>query len=202
MAMKLLTFHNQLVAFLPPDDQDDNFVTFDIIQDTQVSRPKFELGQRVRTQALDRFRGRRGLVLQPGQNSRFQDSLIPRRQAPELSLRVVGDRNLESHGGASTQTARTVLRSTQTGTLLLASPHPQDIPFFIEMNPQRCVRHPQFKWNLLHGNVSRSAAVSNADPRVQDDPDLPWDQAREHNRRDALKPLTRVCEFSCHDQGG
>jgi hypothetical protein len=77
MAMKILAFHNQLVAFIPPNDQDDNFVAFDIIQGTQVARTKLELDQRIRTQALDRFRGCRGLVFQPGQNSRFQHSLAP-----------------------------------------------------------------------------------------------------------------------------
>jgi hypothetical protein len=37
MAMKFLSFHNQLVADFPPDDQDDDLITFDIIQDAQVS---------------------------------------------------------------------------------------------------------------------------------------------------------------------
>jgi hypothetical protein len=39
MAMKLLTFHNQRIADLSPDDQDDNFVSFDIIQGSQVTCP-------------------------------------------------------------------------------------------------------------------------------------------------------------------
>jgi hypothetical protein len=38
MAMKLLAFHNKFVANFPPDDQHDNFLSFDIIQGTQVSR--------------------------------------------------------------------------------------------------------------------------------------------------------------------
>jgi hypothetical protein len=66
MAMELLALHNQFVADFPPDDQDDNFVPFDIIQGPQVSRPQLELGQRIGAQALDRFRGRHGLVLEPG----------------------------------------------------------------------------------------------------------------------------------------
>jgi hypothetical protein len=101
MAMKLLTFHDQLVAFFSPDDQDDNLVTFDIIQGTQAPGPKFELGQRIGPQALDRFRGRRWLVLQPGQNGRFEESLVACRQAPQLPFRVVRDDNLERHGSAS-----------------------------------------------------------------------------------------------------
>jgi hypothetical protein len=39
MAMKLLSFHNQLVAYYPADDEDDNFLFFDIIQGTQISCP-------------------------------------------------------------------------------------------------------------------------------------------------------------------
>jgi hypothetical protein len=34
MAMELLTFHDQLVAFFPSDDQDNNLLAFDIIQGT------------------------------------------------------------------------------------------------------------------------------------------------------------------------
>jgi hypothetical protein len=55
MAMELLAFHNQLVADLSPDDQDDDFFSFNIIQDTQVARPQFKLGQGIRAQALDRL---------------------------------------------------------------------------------------------------------------------------------------------------
>jgi len=40
--MELLTFHNQLVAFFPSDDQDNNFVLFDIIQSTQGTCPKLK----------------------------------------------------------------------------------------------------------------------------------------------------------------
>src|SRR5262249_38775937 len=86
MAMELLSSHDQLVAFFPPDDQDDYLVSFDIIQGTQVPCPKLELGQRIGTQLLDRFRRRRGLVFEPGQDSRFQDSLLTYRQGPQLSF--------------------------------------------------------------------------------------------------------------------
>jgi hypothetical protein len=80
MAMKLLPFHDQLVADLSPDDQDDNFVSFDIVQGAQVTCPKLELRQRIGSQALDRFRGRCRLVLQAGQDRRLQDSLVPNGQ--------------------------------------------------------------------------------------------------------------------------
>jgi hypothetical protein len=39
MGMELLPFHDQLAADFSPDDQDDNFVSFDIIQGTQVTCP-------------------------------------------------------------------------------------------------------------------------------------------------------------------
>jgi hypothetical protein len=57
MAMELLTFHNQLIAFFPSDDQDDNFLTFNIIQDTHVACPKLKLGERIGTQLLVAFVG-------------------------------------------------------------------------------------------------------------------------------------------------
>src|SRR5688572_7183811 len=62
MAMKLLAFHNQFVADLPTDDENNDLVTPDIIQGTQVSCPQFELNQGIGSQSLDRFRRCRGLV--------------------------------------------------------------------------------------------------------------------------------------------
>jgi hypothetical protein len=63
MAMELLSFHNQPIADFPTDDEQDNLVSFHIVQGTQVARPQLELGQRIGTQTLNRFRRRRGLVL-------------------------------------------------------------------------------------------------------------------------------------------
>jgi hypothetical protein len=65
MAMELLPFHNQFVADLSPDNQNDNFVSFHIIQRTQITCPKLELGQRIGTQSLDRVCGNPGLVFKP-----------------------------------------------------------------------------------------------------------------------------------------
>jgi hypothetical protein len=101
MAMELLAFHDQFVADFPPDDQDDNFLSLDIIQGTQVTRPKLELDQRVGPQTLDGFCERRRLVLQPGQDSRFQDALVTNRQRSKLPLGILGDGNLERHGRIS-----------------------------------------------------------------------------------------------------
>jgi hypothetical protein len=47
MAMELLPFYYQSVTDFPPDDQDDNFASFDIIQRTQVPHPQFKLDQRI-----------------------------------------------------------------------------------------------------------------------------------------------------------
>jgi hypothetical protein len=101
MAMKLLSFHNEFITGLAPDEQDDNFVSFDIIQDTPVSSPQLELSERIGAQALDRFRGRRKLMLQPRQDCRFQDSLFTCGQRSKLPISVLRDGNLERHGSAS-----------------------------------------------------------------------------------------------------
>jgi hypothetical protein len=80
MAMELLAFHNQFVADLAPDNQDNNLVSFHIVQGTQVSCPQLELGQRVGAQPFTRPGGRRGMLFEPGQDGRFQDSLVADRQ--------------------------------------------------------------------------------------------------------------------------
>jgi hypothetical protein len=42
MAMKLLAFHNELVAVLPSDEQDYHFISLDIIQGTQIAYAQLE----------------------------------------------------------------------------------------------------------------------------------------------------------------
>jgi hypothetical protein len=74
--MEFLAFHNQCVPHLASNDQEDNLFPLDIIQGTKIACPQFVLGQRVFSQTLDRFRGRRGPVLQAGLDSRFEDSLL------------------------------------------------------------------------------------------------------------------------------
>jgi hypothetical protein len=105
MAMKLFPFHNQLVAHFLAHNKHDNFVFLNIIQGTQVSCPKFELGERIGSQPFDRFGGRRGLVLKTGQDSRFQDPLVTYRQRPELPVSLLRDGDLERHSTASAQYA-------------------------------------------------------------------------------------------------
>jgi hypothetical protein len=80
MGMKLLAFHNQLITNLTTHDEDDNFISFHILQDAQVSCPQFELGQWIRPQLLDRLRGIRRQVLEAGQNGSFKDPLLTRGQ--------------------------------------------------------------------------------------------------------------------------
>src|SRR5690349_17759676 len=101
MAMELLAFHNQLVANLAADREDDNLIVLNIIQDSEVSRAKLILRERIRPQSFDRFRGAVGLVLLPSKNSGFQDSLFTRKQRPKLPFRVLCDRDLERHGAVS-----------------------------------------------------------------------------------------------------
>src|SRR5437762_1805722 len=84
MGMELFSFHNKLVADLAPDKQDHDLVSLDIIQGTQVSRAQLKLAEGVWAQALDRFRECRRLLLQSGQDGRFQNSLLARRQRLEL----------------------------------------------------------------------------------------------------------------------
>jgi hypothetical protein len=76
MAMKLFSFHNQLVSDLAPHDQYDYFVSLDIIQGAQIPRAQFKLGQRIRSQTLDGFRRCGRLVLKPGENGRFEYPLV------------------------------------------------------------------------------------------------------------------------------
>jgi hypothetical protein len=97
MAMELLSFDNQFVTGLPPHDEEDNLVTLYIIQGTQVSYPQLKLRQRIGSQPFDSFRRSFGLVLEPGQDRRFQDSPITRRQGPKLSFAVLGDGDPVGH---------------------------------------------------------------------------------------------------------
>ena len=80
MAMKLLAFDDQLVADFAADEEDDDLAFIDIIQDPQVSDTQLEVRKWIGAQALDRFRGYRGLGQRPGLDRGFQDPLFPHRQ--------------------------------------------------------------------------------------------------------------------------
>jgi hypothetical protein len=47
MAMKLLPANDQLVSHFMTDGKQDDLITFHIVQHTQVTRPKLELGKRI-----------------------------------------------------------------------------------------------------------------------------------------------------------
>jgi hypothetical protein len=49
MAMKFLAFHDQHVAHLSADDQNDDLFSLDIIQRSQVTCPQLELSQGIGT---------------------------------------------------------------------------------------------------------------------------------------------------------
>jgi hypothetical protein len=106
MAMELLSFHDQFIAYLSAHEERDNFAFIDIIQGTQVSYTQFIGRKKIGAQALDRFGGRRRLMLQPGQDRRLQDSLLAYWQRPELPIGLLGDRNLERHGTDSATLTR------------------------------------------------------------------------------------------------
>jgi hypothetical protein len=76
MAMKLLPFHDQSIPYFPADDQDDDLVSLNTVQDTEITRPQFELGQRIGSQTLDGLGERGGLVEKPGLDGRFQGPLF------------------------------------------------------------------------------------------------------------------------------
>jgi hypothetical protein len=101
MAIKLLAFDDQLVPYFAPHKEHHNFAFVHIIQGTQISRPQFKLGEKIGAQAFQRFRGRRRLVLESGQDSCFQGSLVTGRQRPQLPVGVLGDRDLERHATSS-----------------------------------------------------------------------------------------------------
>jgi hypothetical protein len=91
MGMEFLIFDNESVAHLAAHDQDDDLFSFDILQGTQVACPELKLGERIGPQTLDRFRWRRRLVLEPGLDCRFQDSLLTHWQRPKLPVSLLGD---------------------------------------------------------------------------------------------------------------
>jgi hypothetical protein len=60
MGIEFLAFDNQFVSHLAPDDEDDHFVSLDIIQDAQVSCPQFKLGNGLGRSRLIAFVGTAG----------------------------------------------------------------------------------------------------------------------------------------------
>ena len=63
MAMKLLPFHDKLVADLSPNHKKDDLGTLYIIQRPEISHAKLELGQGIWPQSFDGLGWRRRVVL-------------------------------------------------------------------------------------------------------------------------------------------
>jgi hypothetical protein len=97
MGIEFLAFDNQIVTALTSHNQDDDFVSLNIIQHSQVPRPQLVMGERIWPQALDGLCGRGGLVLQARLDRRFEDSLLSRRQRSQLPFSILSDRDLERH---------------------------------------------------------------------------------------------------------
>jgi hypothetical protein len=53
MAMEFLSFHDQLIAGLSADEEQQNLVFMNIIQDTKVARAQLKFGKQIRPQLLD-----------------------------------------------------------------------------------------------------------------------------------------------------
>jgi hypothetical protein len=98
MAMELLSFHNQLIAYLSANEKHDNFAFINILQNTKVSHSQFVFGEQIGAQFLDCFRWGRRLVFQSGENRGFQYALVVDRQRSQLPFGILGNRNLERHG--------------------------------------------------------------------------------------------------------
>jgi hypothetical protein len=65
MGMEFLSFHDEFIADLAAHEKNDHFAFIDIIQDTQIARAQFELGEQIGAQPLDGLRGRGRLVPEP-----------------------------------------------------------------------------------------------------------------------------------------
>jgi len=48
--MKFLSLHDQFIAYVSAHEEHDNFIFIDIIQDTKVSCPQFEFGEKIGAQ--------------------------------------------------------------------------------------------------------------------------------------------------------
>ena len=99
MSMKFFASHDQFVADLPSDDQQDHLrvVPIDIIQHPKVLNTQFKLRQRIWPQATDRLRRDWRLVTQSSGDCRFNDALFTSQECLQLCVRFVGNRNMKRH---------------------------------------------------------------------------------------------------------
>jgi hypothetical protein len=76
--MKLLSFHNQLVADLAPHHQQHYLRLFDIIQHPEVADTQFKFRERIGPQLLDGLCGRCRLMDKAGLDRGFQEPPLTR----------------------------------------------------------------------------------------------------------------------------
>jgi hypothetical protein len=115
--MELLPGDDTPVTDLPPDDQNNDFFPFHIVQDSEIACAEFVLREWVRPQLLDGLGQRRRLVFEARGDGRFEDPLIPDRQLLEVPLSIFGDRDAERHRSPpSAPTGKNRARSALPGT--------------------------------------------------------------------------------------
>jgi hypothetical protein len=97
MLMELLATHDQCVADFVADDQKNDILSYDIIQDAEISHAKFVLSDGVGPKTLDRSRRRRRPSSKSSENGGFDGLSVAGRQGVQLRLCLVRDRDSKSH---------------------------------------------------------------------------------------------------------
>jgi hypothetical protein len=97
--MEFFASHDQFVADLPSDDQQNHFgiLPVDFIQHAKILNTEFKLCQRIRPKAADRLRGPGRLVTQSSLHCRLNDALFANWQGSQLPVRFVRNRNVKRH---------------------------------------------------------------------------------------------------------
>jgi hypothetical protein len=95
--MKLLASHDQRVADLPADDQEDHLLAFDIVQDAKIPCSQFEFGQGIGSQPLDGLRWDRRLIHEAHGDGGLQCPTFAGGQSPKLFLGLPRDCDPEGH---------------------------------------------------------------------------------------------------------
>jgi hypothetical protein len=97
MSIIFLPGHDKLVAFLPANDHDDNFVYFHILQDSEITCAKLVLCDGIWPKSLDGATGDGWLVFKSGLYGRLQYSLFARSERQEMLLCIVGNGDSKRH---------------------------------------------------------------------------------------------------------
>jgi hypothetical protein len=99
--MKLHSLNHETIADFLANQQDQHVLLIDIVQHAEITDAHFPLREGIRSQRLDRPSDRRGRLRESGRDAILDDSLIVNRKPAQLSLRLVGDHDLEWHTGPS-----------------------------------------------------------------------------------------------------